>query len=33
MTHEMTQEEIAKEEKEYSADSIKVLKGLGVKRI
>ena len=32
MTHEMTQEEIAKEEKEYSADSIKVLKGLDAVR-
>lgn len=32
MTHEMTQEEINKEEKEYSADSIKVLKGLDAVR-
>ena len=32
MTHEMTQEEIDKEEKEYSADSIKVLKGLDAVR-
>ena len=32
MTHEMTQEEINQEEKEYSADSIKVLKGLDAVR-
>ncbi len=32
MAHEMTQEEINKEEKEYSADSIKVLKGLDAVR-
>lgn len=32
MTHEMTQEEINKEEREYSADSIKVLKGLDAVR-
>ena len=32
MTHEMTLEEIKQEEKEYSADSIKVLKGLDAVR-
>ena len=32
MTHEMTIEEIKQEEKEYSADSIKVLKGLDAVR-
>lgn len=32
MTHEMTQGEINQEEKEYSADSIKVLKGLDAVR-
>ena len=32
MAHEMTQEEINKEEQEYSADSIKVLKGLDAVR-
>ena len=32
MSSEMTQEEIDKEEKEYGADSIKVLKGLDAVR-
>ena len=32
MSSEMTQEEINKEEKEYGADSIKVLKGLDAVR-